>query len=70
MKEKSWHEVLARYLKLADMDSLRCLADEYAIQGDKDSLDMICEEIEMRTKMDIAETSRLAHELSESQKKG
>lgn len=69
MKEKSWDEVLARYLRLADMDSLRMIADDFALQGDKDSLDMVCEEIEMRTKMDIEQTSRFTHELREQNRK-
>jgi len=52
MKEKSWDEVLGRYLKLADMESLRMIADDFALQCDKDSLDMVCDEIEARNLAD------------------
>lgn len=68
------NEVLIRYCKMASMESLRGMADEFAIAGEDARLEIVCDEIELRTRDDIIESSRFAKELwdkiDESQRRG
>jgi hypothetical protein len=46
------NESLKRYCIMASMESLRGMADEFAIAGEDAGLEIVCDEIERRCVMD------------------
>ena len=57
------NEVLIRYCTMASMESLRGMADEFAIANEDDKLTVVCDEIELRIKDNIIESNRLDKEM-------
>ena len=57
------NEALVRYCKMASMESLRGMADEFAIANEDDKLTVVCDEIELRINDNIIESNRLDKEI-------
>lgn len=51
--------VLKRYCKMAEMQSLRSLAEQLILNGADDKLELVCDEIERRRIMDRNLTNQL-----------
>jgi hypothetical protein len=60
---------LIRYCKMASMESLRGMADEFAIAGEDDRLEIVCDEIGLRIYEDQKLTKARCEQHDASQKR-
>jgi vacuolar-type H+-ATPase subunit B/Vma2 len=51
--------ILKHYCKIAEMQSLRTMAEQFAISNEDDKLEIVCDEIERRCVMDRNLTNTL-----------
>jgi hypothetical protein len=63
------NEALKRYCKMANYESLRELADEFAIAGEDTRLEIVCDEIELRIYEDQKITKARCEQHDASQKR-